>query len=281
MPSSDNPSQLFGEYYYAHNCGLPYERTEAWLGFFDRIAARIAADFDPKTMLDAGCAKGFLVEGLRKRGIQAWGVDISEHAIQNVHESIRDYCAVGSIADPLPRTYDLIISIEVVEHMPEEVAARAIENLCQYTDTILISSSPYDFKEATHINVHPPDYWARQFARHGFYRDLDYDASYITDWAACFCRVQGSVQPVIQSYERHFWQMKTELKELRGSVVEYHSLLEARQKPDASSEAEKKLQEIQNTQSWRIAQKIQGLRVRLAPPGSRREGLLRKLRLFR
>jgi len=279
MPS-DNPSQLFGEYYYAHNCGAPYERTEAWLAFFDAIAARIVADFQPKTVLDAGCAKGFLVEGLRKRGVEAWGVDISEHAIQNVHESIKDFCHVGSLADPLadplPRSYDLIISIEVVEHMPPEVATRAIENLCGYSDNILISSSPYDYKEATHINVHPPDYWARQFARHGFYRDLDYDATYITDWAARFYRVQGSAQPVIQDYERHFWQMKTELKELRSSVVEYHSQLEALK----ASNIEQRIREIENSRAWRIAQKIQALRVSLAPPGSQREKLLKKLRIF-
>ena len=31
----------FGEYYYSHDCGTPYERTEPWLTFFDNIADRI------------------------------------------------------------------------------------------------------------------------------------------------------------------------------------------------------------------------------------------------
>ena len=44
--------------------------------FFDWIAERITRDINPKTVLDAGCAMGFLVEGLRARGVEAWGVDV-------------------------------------------------------------------------------------------------------------------------------------------------------------------------------------------------------------
>jgi SAM-dependent methyltransferase len=276
----NNLSGLFGEYYYAHNCGAPYERTEAWLAFFDKIAERVIADFNPRSVLDAGCAKGFLVEAFRRRGVEAWGVDLSGYAIAAVHPDVKAYCSVGSIADPLPRSYDLIVSIEVVEHMPAGEAVRAIENLCQFSGNILLSSSPYDYKEATHMNVHPPDYWARQFARFGFFRDLDYDAAYITPWAARFYRLAGSVQPVVQAYERRIGEMQAELKELRGSVIEYHERLHARENQDLQAELEACRQELaamENTRGWRFVQKLQSLRTRLAPPASRREKLLKRL----
>ena len=61
-------SKAFDAYYYAHDCGLPYERNEHWLNFFGWIAERITRDINPKTVLDAGCAMGSLVEGLRARG---------------------------------------------------------------------------------------------------------------------------------------------------------------------------------------------------------------------
>ncbi len=268
--SANNLSGLFGEYYYTHNCGAPYQRTEAWLSFFQTIADRVITDFNPRSVLDAGCAKGFLVEGFRRRGVEAWGIDLSEFAIQSVHSDIKDYCFAGSITQPLPRSYDLIISIEVVEHMPTEEAVRAIENLCQYSDNILISTSPYDYKEATHMNVHPPDYWARQFARFGFFRDLDYDASYITPWAARFYRLSGSIQPVVQAYERHIWQMQTELKELRSSVIEYHGQLE-------NFGSQEGLATLKNTRSWQMVQAIQSFRVRVAPPGTWRDKILKRL----
>lgn len=268
MTSPSDSTQLFDEFYYAHNCGLPYERSEDWLAFFRKIAERAAADFNPQSVLDAGCAKGFLVEGFRQIGVNAWGIDISAYAIGEVHPNAQAFCSVGSIADPLPQKYDLIINIEVVEHMPPEEANRAIENLCCYSDNILISTSPFDFKEITHINVHPPDFWVRAFARHNFYRDLDYDASYITPWAMRFQRIPGSIQPVVQSYERHFWQMKTELQDLRASLLEYHNRLR---------ETEQQLAEIQKTRSWQLVHKLQALHARIAPPGSLRAKLLRRM----
>ncbi len=65
-------ASLYDDYYYAHDCGRPYRRDEEWLNFFDRIAARIIELYAPRTVLDAGCAWGFLVEAFRKRGVEAY-----------------------------------------------------------------------------------------------------------------------------------------------------------------------------------------------------------------
>ncbi len=39
------------------------------------------AEMGPKKVLDVGCAKGFLVEAVRPRGVEAFGNDISEYAM--------------------------------------------------------------------------------------------------------------------------------------------------------------------------------------------------------
>ena len=69
----------YGAAYYGHYAaaGVSYERSAVWLDFFRHIAGRLIEDFNPKTTLDAGCAIGLLVEGLRDRGIEADGVDWS------------------------------------------------------------------------------------------------------------------------------------------------------------------------------------------------------------
>ena len=91
----------YDQYYYLTSCGVPYERTEHWLNFFQGIAEQIISDIEPKTVLDAGCAKGFLVEALRDKGVDAFGIDISKYAISQVRSDIQQYCRVGSILDPL------------------------------------------------------------------------------------------------------------------------------------------------------------------------------------
>jgi hypothetical protein len=245
-------SELFDAYYYAHDCGEPYLRNDVWLNRFDAFAYRICQDIQPATVLDAGCALGLLVEVLRKRGVQAWGVDISEFAIQNVHEDIRPYCKVGSISEPfeLPH-YDLIVSIEVLEHLPKQQADQAIANLCQHSDDILFSSTPYDFQEATHFNVQPSDYWVECFARHGFFRDVDFDASFITPWAIRFRRQKLSLSNLARDYERRFMPLLNENIVLRREVIGNRSRL------DQSEQHITQLEQGNQELAHRLAQSIQ------------------------
>ena len=63
----------FDAHYFAHGCGRPYRRDDEWLAFFDGIAERIVTDIAPRSVLDAGCAFGLLVETLRRRGGGAGG----------------------------------------------------------------------------------------------------------------------------------------------------------------------------------------------------------------
>ncbi len=134
----DRNLNLFDANYFEHGCGRPYKRDDHWLGFFDAIAERIATDLQPKTVLDVGCAMGFLVEKLRERGIESYGIDISEYAIANVHPNIKPYCQLASVMDPFPRNYDLVVCIEVLEHLYQEDAPGAVENLCKYSSRTLL-----------------------------------------------------------------------------------------------------------------------------------------------
>lgn len=215
MRPESNP---YDEYYFQHGCGRSYQRDDEWLQFFGGIADRIVSDIQPKTVLDAGCAMGFLVEGLRNLGVEAYGVDISDFAIENVDAGIRDYCWQGSIVEPFPRSYDLIVSIEVFEHMEPQDAEVAAKNLCQHTEDIIFSSTPFDYKEATHFNVRPPEYWSELLAKQGFFRDVDFDATFITDWAVRYRRVDAPLHRHVRNYERKYWLLWKENNDLRALV---------------------------------------------------------------
>jgi hypothetical protein len=210
----------FDAYYFANCCGLPYRRDDHWLGFFGKIAERIDAAIQPRRVLDAGCALGILVETLRGRGIDAEGIDISSYAIANVHEPIRPFCRQGSIASELSERYDLIVSIEVLEHMPPREGEEAIANFCRHTDDVLFSSTPSDHREPSHVNVQPAEYWAEQFARHGFYRDVDFDASFITPWAVRFRRGREPLPRVVRDYERRFAALEAARNDARAFSID-------------------------------------------------------------
>jgi SAM-dependent methyltransferase len=227
----------FDAYYFKHCCGEPYQRDERWMRFFGGIADQIVSGIQPKRVLDAGCALGLLVEALRTRGVDAHGVDLSSYAIANVAEPMKPFCTHGSIADDFADRYDLIVSIEVVEHMPARDAEKAVANICRHADDVLFSSSPADYREPSHVNVQPPEHWAELFAREGFYRDIDYDASFITPWAVRFRRSSEPLPRIVRSYERRAWALTFAATEARSFATQVQrQLAEALERLSAAEE---------------------------------------------
>jgi 2-polyprenyl-3-methyl-5-hydroxy-6-metoxy-1,4-benzoquinol methylase len=196
-PTPNEISELARQYdrEYYHRYGEidePYVHDNPqWRRFFVRVADAIIAKLDPQTVLDAGCGIGLLVAALRERGVEAWGVDISEYAIAHAPDNVRPYCKVGSITEELDRRYDLIACIEVAEHLPEELADLAIANLTAHTDCVLFSSTPDHVEDPTHLNVKPAEYWLELFRRHDFVRDPTVDAGFVSEHAVCFQRISS------------------------------------------------------------------------------------------
>jgi SAM-dependent methyltransferase len=215
------PATEYGATYYSNywGDGGPYERNERWLKFFGGIADGIVRDFHPTSVLDAGCAMGFLVEELRNRGVDASGTDISEYAISQAHESVAAHCRVASLTKPLGERYDLITCIEVLEHLPPAETDLAIANLCGATDRLLLSSTPGDYGEPTHLNVQPPEAWSAKLAQHGFMRDLERDLSYLSPWAALYTRQDEPQVETVRRYDRAWSRLRSEVAEVRDSLL--------------------------------------------------------------
>jgi SAM-dependent methyltransferase len=253
LDAQAGPEADYGATYYSNywGGGGPYERNERWLAFFGGVADQIVREFHPTSALDAGCAMGFLVEELRKRGVDAYGIDVSEYAISQVHESVAEQCSVASLSEPLGRRYDLITCIEVLEHIPPAESDRAIANLCAATDRLLISSTPGDFGEPTHLNVLPPEGWSAKLAEQGFLRELDRDLSYISPWAALYSRREASPAEIVRGYDRSWARLRTEVAEVRTSLLASQERLAELEdgggigsRPDLLEELDRREQEI-------------------------------------
>ena len=130
---------------------------------------------------------------------------------------VKKYCKVGSILDKIDRKYDLVICIEVIEHLFEEDSKIALNNLCECTDDIIFSSSPEDFEEKTHHNVQKPSYWANLFAKNKFYRDVKSDVTHITSWAGRFIKKEKMV-PIIADYEDRLWELNADKQTMQNNL---------------------------------------------------------------
>jgi GT2 family glycosyltransferase len=237
----DEDTNLYNKEYFKSHCGSPYTR-ETFLPFFKEIANHIVKEINPKTVLDAGCAMGYLVESLHDLGVESYGFDISDYALSQTRADIAKYVKKQSILDPIGKQYDLIVCIEVLEHLPEQVVERAIENLCQNASTILFSSTPNDKTEPTHQNVQNPGYWACLFAKFGFFEQVHYDASFINSHAMLFKKVENTQNlDVIKPYSDRVYSLKSSLFELRSLN---HNLQEKLQQRDSQlKQYDEKLQQ--------------------------------------
>lgn len=258
--SRGDPNDLYGAEYYHSHCGNePYTPDSVhWQQFYAQIADEIVRSFTPRSVFDAGCAVGFLVAALSDRNVDAYGRDTSEFAISQVRADVREHCSVGSIADPIDRVFDVVTCIEVLEHMPEEEALRAIAAMTGAAPRVLFSSTPADFDEPTHINVRPIRYWLRHFAEAGYAPVVEYDATFVCPHAILFERSEEGrterdlvafAEIVRQRLARAAEASKT--AQIAKKLSEVHAVLASEQAAAAAADAGWSARVVEVETDWR------------------------------
>jgi SAM-dependent methyltransferase len=238
-PGGTTPGDYNDSYYARVQQGGDGEYTwdnPSWREHSRSVADHLIAIANPKSTLDVGCAKGLLVQALAEKGVDARGIDISEHAINGAHPEVRDRLEVSSAARPLEGRYDLVSCLQVVEHMDPRAARASIDAICAATDRVLFSSTPHGFAEATHVNVRPTSEWAAAFAERGFYRRADVNLDFLTPWAVLFERSELQPRDIVQRYESSLVSLADEVNEKRESVLALQRQVDALHHPDPHAE---------------------------------------------
>jgi 2-polyprenyl-3-methyl-5-hydroxy-6-metoxy-1,4-benzoquinol methylase len=98
-----------------------YERPGVWGFDVDedkQLLAEIAAEFEPLSVLDFGCANGPILKCLKDKGIYGEGVEISRMALDKAFPEIRENIHFGDLlAVALPRSYDVVLGLDIFEHL--------------------------------------------------------------------------------------------------------------------------------------------------------------------
>lgn len=85
------------------------------------------------SVLDIGCGKGFMLYDLSKAvpGIEISGVDISEYAIANSMEEIKDKLKVGNAKslDFGDKSFDVVISINTIHNLDQNECGQALQEI--------------------------------------------------------------------------------------------------------------------------------------------------------
>jgi len=140
-PSNEKQEDEYGEKYYKeYKWGVP-----KWENHNARIADYLYNKYHPVKVLDVGCGTGVLISQLRDRGIDAWGFDNSQYAINNVKKEHKAWFFKADMRDykfSHKNHWDMILMIEIMEHISLEEAKEIIKKACAITNRIIFSSDP-------------------------------------------------------------------------------------------------------------------------------------------
>ena len=126
----------------------------------------------PRSVIDVGCGGG------------AWAAEFVRNGVPDVLGVDGDYVdpsvlalpagcflacdLTSSFVDRIGRRFDLVVCLEVAEHLSTEHAERFAASLTELGDTILFSAAIPGQGGTNHVNEQWPSWWSRLFAAAGF-----------------------------------------------------------------------------------------------------------------
>jgi SAM-dependent methyltransferase len=128
-------------------------------------------------VVDMGCGRGWYVEALSRAGIAAFGVD-GNPEVQKLGP--RYICAdlaeslviVEGEAVAIGRETDIVLCLEVGEHMPAEYADQLLDNVCRNAEKRVVLSWAIPGQVGHgHVNCQSNEWVAEQMSRRGFVRN--------------------------------------------------------------------------------------------------------------
>lgn len=125
---------------------------------------------DPKSVVDVGCGTGSWLRVFQEHGVEdVIGVD-GVHVSESTLHIPRDKFIVADLTEPLElsRRFDLVLSLEVAEHLPPDCAAPFVDSLTRLGPAVLFSAAVPGQGGTHHVNEQWPEYWARLFSERGF-----------------------------------------------------------------------------------------------------------------
>lgn len=157
-------------------------------GRWEKVAKMMADHYGIKPgdkILDVGCGKGFLLYDftLVVPGIEVYGIDISQYAIDNSKEEVRDRLQVGS-ATRLPwpdKHFDLVYSLNTLHNLHAydlDPALREVERVGKKNKYICVESYRNEVEKANLLYwqvtceaFNTPEEWEWWFKQTGYTGD--------------------------------------------------------------------------------------------------------------
>ena len=125
--------------------------------------------YAPKSVLDLGCNAGWWLRQFIRHGVtDVQGID-GDNMRKHLLIPSKNF-AVHDLTKPLNlnRWFDLVLCLEVAEHLPAAAAPVLIQTIARHTDKVFWSAAVPGQGGWEHVNEQPHEYWIELWYREGF-----------------------------------------------------------------------------------------------------------------
>jgi ubiquinone/menaquinone biosynthesis C-methylase UbiE len=202
------------KFYEAYNAEYYSERTRKGKKHMMKYMKflRKGSSSSPLKMLDVGCGEGYYVRDAIEEGINAYGIDISTHALENALAEVKDRITFGSITE-IPfsdEEFDVMTAFDVIEHIHPKDTLNAITEIRRVLkpDGIVIITTPSSnfgdwVSDLTHINVRPPKFWKLLLEEYNFKVRMLYIPSFLKYYMKKYIPIPDSIEFLIEEPFRY------------------------------------------------------------------------------
>jgi len=158
-------SALYDDFFYEAQIKESYLAAKIYVKVLKKI-------YRPSSVVDLGCGRGAWLKAFYESGAKnlvgfdgPWNNQESMIIQQIKFRPI-------NLNKPLKKDdghFDLAISVEVAEHLPEASANTFINNLTMLSDNIIFGAAYPGQGGVDHINEKPQSYWAKLFTKNNYY----------------------------------------------------------------------------------------------------------------
>lgn len=179
---------------YIHNTDIHHSKDA------EQIVPFLIKIFNPSSVADIGCGlghflKAFIDAGIKDvTGVEGPWLDESKLVIGKELVLIRD---LEKSLD-LQRRYDLVLCLEVAEHLREESAEQLVEVLTSHSNVVIFSAAIPGQGGQNHVNEQWIGYWESLFIKHE-YKMYDIIRPYIWNMPEIFWWYRQNIVVCIKS----------------------------------------------------------------------------------
>jgi len=160
-----------------------YEKPGVWnlqIGEDQKLLSDLVSQFNPKWVLDLGCANGTVMKCLYDRGIKSDGIEISQLYLSKAIPEMKENIYFGDILEVnLDKKYDFILGLDIFEHLNPNQLSKYIQKIYHLLsdDGYLFGNIPAFGKDDVFGEIFPVyiKEWEQDIKQHNLFQTVHTD----------------------------------------------------------------------------------------------------------